>query len=370
MKNIFSKYRFYVVAILLFLTATLLLFCANCSKANRNMEVLPVKAIEALPDFQVQDIAEIELQHGKFAVKLARQDDFWLLSSADKPSVIAAPAKVLALLEDLSKAKLLRELTIQTEAEAADLSLADDAAENKQQTLVILRDKNGKEVRNLKLGKIHYSVGEQIGKYRANIPDGRYVKIQTDEPHYFLISRPIQDAIPLTAYWANPIVCPNMGTPVIIRYLDLANNKILWEVRLTDNGYKLTTPAGKRLDVKKMQEKFAFLNQAPLSRDIASNTMQNDFKPDSRLYITYANGFSYTLDMQNDPFDEWKRFGCLTPAYDPEFTFRQQEESDAVFEKRKQQYQEELKREQKLFGGKVFILRPNLINIFETVPEK
>lgn len=372
MKNLFLKYRYYIVALLSCLVAAFLLFCANLSKTSRSEEVLPVKAIEALPEFQVQDISEIELTYGKHAVKLVKQEDFWLLYANDKPHVIASPQKVLSLLEDVSKAKLLRELTIQSEEEAAALALSDKITENKsQQTGLILRDKDGKVVRDIKLGQIHFSVGEQIGKYRANIPDGRYVKVEKDDTnHYFLMSRAIQDAIPLSAYWANPVVCPSMGNPIIIRCMDLADNKILWEVRLTNQGYKLTTPAQKKLDVKNMQEKLAFLHQAPLSRDVASNAIHKEFKPTSRLYITYANGFSYTLDMQNDPFDEWKRFGRLTPAYDPEFTYRQPEESDAVFEQRKQKYKAELEREMKLFGNQVFVMRPELIRIFETIPEK
>lgn len=371
MKKQFLKYRFYFVSLVLILCAALLLLLARSCRENRSMEVLPVKAIEKLPEFQVQDVTEIELIYGNHTAKLIRGSDVWELHTKGKPVVIADPEKVLLLLDDISRAKLLRELSIDTETAAAALLLSGEAAENGRNhgCRVILRGKTGKEIRNLLLGRVHYSVGEQIGRYRTNIPDGRYVRLQLDgKSHYFLMSRPMLDTIPLSAFWANPVSCPNMGMPILIRYTDLANKKILWEVRLTENRYDLTIPKSKKLNIKDMQQKLGFLTQAPLSRDVAAADVE--FKPDSRLDIIYANGFSYSLEMQNDPFDEWKRFGRLTPAYDPEFSFRAQGETDEAFAKRKKQYQTELEREKKLFGGQIFVLRPNLINIFETVPEK
>ena len=371
MKEQLLKYRFYVISLLLIMGAALILILARSCRENRSMEVLPVKAIEKLPEFQVQDVAEIELVYGKHTAKLVRGSDVWDLHTAGKPVVIADPAKVLLLLEDVSRAKLLRELSIDSEQAAAALALSGDPSGNGRNSgcRVILRGKNGEEIRNLLLGQIHYSVGEQIGRYRTNIPDGRYVRLQlAGKPHYFLMSRPMLDTIPLSAFWANPVSCPNMGTPILIRYTDLANKKILWEVRLTENRHSLTVPKEKKLNIKDMQQKLGFLTQAPLSRDVAAENVV--FKPDSRLEIIYANGFSYSLEMQNDPFDEWKRLGRLTPSYDSEFTFRAQGETDDAFARRKLQYQRELEREKKLFGGQIFVLRPNLISIFETIPGK
>ena len=369
MKELFLKFRFYFVALILILCAALILILARSCRENRSMEVLPVKAIESLPDFQVQDVMEIELIYGKHVAKLVRGSDVWNLHTNGKPVIIADPAKVLLLLEDISRAKLLRELSIDSETEAEALALSGANGGKTIGCRVILRGKNGGEIRNLLLGRVHYSVGEQIGRYRTNIPDGRYVRLMlAGKPHYFLMSRPMLDTIPLSAFWANPVTCPNMGMPILIRYTDLANKKILWEVRPEGNQYKLTIPKDKKLNIKEMQQKLGFLTQAPLSRDVAAENVE--FKPDSRLDIIYANGFSYSLEMQNDPFDEWKRLGRLTPAYDPEFTFRMQQETDDALAKRKKQYQAELEREKKLFGGQIFVLRPSLINIFETVPEK
>lgn len=362
---------FYIVALFLFLLGMTLFFIAFSSKQQASREVLPVKAIENLPEFQVQDIAEIEISYGDYAVKLTQKSDVWHLHTKGKPVVIADPAKVLQLLEEMSKAKLLRELTIESEQEAAALALGDPDPEKRQQTgcQVVLRNKAGNAVREMMLGKVHYSVGEQIGRYRTNIPDGRYVRIMLKEkPHYFLMSNPMSTCTPLSAFWYNPVVCPNMGMPILIRYTDLANKKILWEVRLDQDRHTLAIPKEKKLNIKEMQQKLGYLTQAPLSRDIAPEKVE--FKPDSRLDIIYANGFSYSLEMQNDPFDEWNRFGRLTPTYDTEFTFQKQGETDEAFKKRKEQYLAELEREKKLFGGQIFVLRPNLINIFETVPGK
>ena len=362
---------FYIVALFLFLLGMTLFFIAFSSKQQASREVLPVKAIENLPEFQVQDIAEIEISYGDYAVKLTQKSDVWHLHTKGKPVVIADPAKVLQLLEEMSKAKLLRELTIESEQEAAALALGDPDPEKRQQTgcQVVLRNKAGNAVREMMLGKVHYSVGEQIGRYQTNIPDGRYVRIMLKGKfHYFLMSNPMSTCTPLSAFWYNPVVCPNMGMPILVRYTDLANKKILWEVRLDQNRHILATPKEKKLNIKEMHQKLGYLTQAPLSRDIAPENVE--FKPDSRLDIIYANGFSYSLEMQNDPFDEWNRFGRLTPTYDPEFTFQKQGETDEMFKRRKEQYLAELEREKKLFGGQIFVLRPNLINIFETVPGK
>ena len=129
---------------------------------------------------------------------------------------------------------------------------AEPDPEKRQQTgcQVVLRDKAGNAVREMMLGKVHYSVGEQIGRYRTNIPDGRYVRIMLKEkPHYFLMSNPMSTCTPLSAFWYNPVVCPNMGMPILIRYTDLANKKILWEVRLDQDRHTLAIPKekGRRL---------------------------------------------------------------------------------------------------------------------------
>lgn len=371
MNQFLFRYRFYMIAVGIILLGTGLFLVALHKEKQASREVLPVKAIEELPEIQVQDIAEIEISYGGYAVKLKQKGDVWHLHAEEKPIVIADPAKVLQLLEEISKAKLLRELTIASEEEAAALALGTGTTAKPQQTgcNVILRDKNGNTVREMMLGKVHYSVGEQIGRYRTNIPDGRYVRIMVgDAPHYFLMSKPMSTCTPFSAFWHNPVLCPNMGIPILVRYTDLANKKILWEVRLDNNKHILAVPKEKKLNVKNMQEKLGYLTQAPLSRDIAQQKIT--FKPDSRLDIIYANGFSYSLEMQNDLFDEWNRFGRLTPAYDPEFTFQKPGETKDAFEKRKKQYLAELAREKKLFGGQIFVLRPNLINIFETVPGK
>lgn len=374
--KIWMNWRYYISLLLIALAAWAVLGFAMQRKDIRSREVLPIQAIENLPEFLVQDVKEIELSYGKHAIKLIAGDDAWRLRQTGKPDVIVDPAKILALLEDISKVKLLRGLTMESEKEAAALALSDTvAADNKQlQTLVVLRNKAGNEIRRMKLGKLHYSVGEQIGKYRTNIPDGRFVKIDVaGKMHYFLIDRPLMDTIPLSAYWSNPIACPRHNANLLmIRYRNLTDSKGNWDVRLTRNGgYALfSNEKQKTLDVKVMQSKLGFLLQEPLSRDIASLDIQKNLKPDSRLEISFANGFSYVLEMQNDLFDEWKRYGRLTPSYDPEFTIRLPNESDAAFEKRKQQYQAELEREKKLFGDLVFVMRPNLIEILSAIPEQ
>lgn len=370
MKKIFIQFRFYIISVILVMAGIILFIVARHSKEQASREVLPVKAIEALPEFQVQDIAEIEISFGEYAVKLVHGSDVWHLYSPGKPVAIANPNEVLHLLEEISKAKLLRELSIETEEEAKALSLSTAASAQPQQTgcKVIIRDKSGNTVREMLLGKVHYSVGEQIGKYRANIPDGRYVRIMIgDKPHYFLMSNPMSTCTPLSAFWFNPIVCPSWEReiPVLIRYTDLKTGKPVWEVKLDGTEYKLNTVGGKKLDTKAMREKLAYLTKAPLSRDIAGDEVK--FEPDSKLEIIYSNGFSYLLEMQNDDFDPLKRFGRLTPAYQP---VRREKETDSAFEERKKQYQAELEREKKLFGGQIFVLRPALIRIFEAIPGK
>ena len=149
MKELFLKFRFYFVALILILCAALILILARSCRENRSMEVLPVKAIESLPDFQVQDVTEIELIYGKHVAKLVRGSDVWNLHTNGKPVVIADPAKVLLLLEDISRAKLLRELSIDSETEAEALALSGANGGKTIGCRVILRGKNGGEIRNL-----------------------------------------------------------------------------------------------------------------------------------------------------------------------------------------------------------------------------
>ena len=373
LKTLFRSLRFTVIALLLILVGLGLFLVARHSKEMTGREVLPVKTIEALPEFQIQDIAEIEISYDKISTKLIQENGNWILYAKNKPATFADPATVLKLLEDFSKVKLLRELTIESNNEAAALALASPGSAPPEQTgfRVVLRDKTGKVAREMVLGKLHFSVNDQIGKYRADIPDGRYARIMIKEkPHYFLLSRPMLTCHPDSRRWISQLSCPNMGMPYLIRCVDLANRKTLWKVwwNPKEEKYVLVKPDGKKLDVKEMQKKIAYLTRAPLSRDIAS--LNTKFTPDSRLDIHYPNGFSFSLEMQDDPYNEWGRLGRLIPSYDQKFTFRMPGETDAEFEKRKKQYLAELEREKKLFGGKIFVLRPELINIFETVPEK
>ena len=371
MKN--PKYRFYFIALGLIAAATVLLLIAMGGKGLRENAVLPVKAMESLPSFRIGDIAEVEMQWGPRSLKLAPENGVWKVRTPGRPVVIADPAKITALLDELARTKLMRELQIDSIKDAEALALGDYQKDRTGDVWIyygcrfILRDHNRKEVLNLMLGIAHYRISEQFGRYSATIPDGRYARIESNgTAHYFLISRVLDECMPLSSLWVNPLKCYVSDTPDLIRYSD-TTGKTRWEVRRNGQQHTLAVPAEKKLDVRNLQEKIGFLFQAPLSRDIAPESV--DFKPETKLEIQFQNGFSYTLEMQNG-FDELERYGRLTPAYDPAKTARFANETDEAYEKRKTQYAREQERENRLFGGLVFILRPNLISIFESVPAK
>lgn len=369
--NIRHEYRYYGISLLLGLLATAIFWTAMVFQDNRETEVLPVKAIESLPAFQMQDVGGITIRWGSQTLHLKPENGIWMVHTPGKPAMIADPEKIASLLDELSRTKLLRELLIEEKKDAEELALGIFDPKRSERKIyygceVILTDKSGKEVLNMMLGIAHFRLTEQFGRYSATIPDGRYARLVVNgEPHYFLISRVLDECMPNSSIWINQYRCYVNDLPNLIRYSNLNDSSIVWEIKRNGRAHILTLPQGEKLSPRNVEEKLAYLLKEPLSRDIAASGV--DFKPETMLYIEFQNGFSYTLEMQNG-FDEMERYGRLTPAYDPAKTARLHNETDEAFAKRKAQYERELEREKKLYGGHIFILRPQLITIFEKIP--
>ncbi len=377
-KSLFKSRRFRIMLGLL-IPATLLAVLAGFSETYREKQTGLIRSALSLPDFKTEDIRKIEFRFGAMPpLQLVLQNGNWIVRAENKPEIYANSRKIAELISDLKRARLLRELYIQDEAAADSLALSDYKEgktvldpETKRPRLyygaeVKIFGADQKILLDMMCGNAHYRPMEMVAEnVSMQSPDGRYIRIiRNGKKSCYLISRIFEECIPMSGLWVEQLRLNAMDEPVSIRYT--AKDTAVWEMKLAPDGkqYFLSVP-DKTLNQRSIAQKLQLLSGA-FTRDIANTG--TDFKPDSALILELKNGFTYTIRFQDDPRNEMRRFGQLDISFDPEKVRQKPGESPENLEKRKKFLAQEAEVEKHWFGGKTYILQPNVINIIREVP--
>ena len=155
-----------------------------------------------LGDFQVNDVSEIGIKQSQAAVDLVIKDDVWTVRQRYN-----YPANFTEIRDFLRKAADLK--VVQREQVGPDqlprLELVDPTQKGGAGTLLTLKDKGGRVLKSVLLGKKYLKKSENASPYGGEDgwPAGRYVKVSGDSNDVAVISDPLTNIEPKPEQWLN-----------------------------------------------------------------------------------------------------------------------------------------------------------------------
>lgn len=153
---------------------------------------------KVLPNFPLNDVEQISVQHGKDSLLVARKDDIWVVKNrGDYPANFNKISETLRKFWELKVAKPVK--TAPTRLAVLDLV----APEKGAGTLVEFKDKTGKNINSVILGakSMKEAKGDSPFGGGGGWPDGRYVMVGTDVQSVALVTEPFTDVEPKAEEW-------------------------------------------------------------------------------------------------------------------------------------------------------------------------
>jgi hypothetical protein len=157
-----------------------------------------------LGDFQINDVAQINIKQGTNEVNLLKKDDLWRVRERDD-----YPANFSEIGDFLVKASEVKVVQIDEVgvSQAGKYQLAIGPGTNSA-LVVSFKDKGDKTIKSLLLGKKHMRKSNRpspmgMDDMDSGFPDGRYVKTGPDATVVALISEPFANVEPQPEKWLN-----------------------------------------------------------------------------------------------------------------------------------------------------------------------
>ena len=147
-----------------------------------------------LPNFPINDVANIRIDNGHTEVSLAKQDGQWRVKErGDYPANFTMISDLLLRVQDQ---KIIQSDAISAE-QRPDLYLIEPIKDKASAIAVELQDANAKSIAKLLLGKRYMKKGPT----GAEVPAGRYVMVADDEKTAALVGDVLLDAEPKPENW-------------------------------------------------------------------------------------------------------------------------------------------------------------------------
>ncbi|MBM3839605.1 MAG: DUF4340 domain-containing protein [Verrucomicrobia bacterium] len=152
-----------------------------------------------LPDFPMNDVSQITITQGTTNLNLARQDDLWRVKERwNYPANFTEIGDLLRKMWDL---KIVQSVKVGPTQYGRLELLPPDKGTNGG-TLVEFKDKGGKAIKSVLLGKKYVRTGESSSPFGGgDWPVGRYVLVQNSAPTVAVISDPLTDVEPKPDRW-------------------------------------------------------------------------------------------------------------------------------------------------------------------------
>ena len=251
-----------------------------------------------LGDFQVNDVAQIRMQHGADTVDLVQTNGLWRVQQrGGYPADFSQITRFLLKLRDLK--------IVQTEqvgpSQWARLDLAAPGPGANAATLLEFFGAGGKPLRTLWLGKSHQHQNTQPGVAPdmgdQGWPDGRYVRAATNADTVAVIADPLTEVNSDASQWLDKTFFKvEKPQTVSVTYPIVTNS---WELISETNGWKLAAAKpDEKLDDSQASESADSLS-SPSFNDVAVALppQQTGLDHPTRIGIKTADGFSYAINV-------------------------------------------------------------------------
>lgn len=251
-----------------------------------------------LADFEVNDVAHIRIVQGTNELNLVRKDDLWRVKERWD-----YPANFETISEFLRKAwemKAVRTMQV-GQSQWGRLELLKPGEGDKAGTLVELKDKDGKVLSSLILGKKHLRESSGGGE---GWPDGRYVMVASNPGTVSLISETWSHIEPKPESWLNKdfFKCEKIKSVSL-------NWTNAWTLERAQEGGTLRlvdAQPGEELDTFKASS-IGSVFSWPSFEDIAApDAKPEDLGLDHPILatITTFDNFTYNFKIGNKPVDD------------------------------------------------------------------
>jgi hypothetical protein len=259
-----------------------------------------------LGNFQVNDVAQIRMQHGADAVDLIQTNGLWRVQErGGYPADFSQISRLLLKLRDLK--------IVQTEqvgpSQWARLDLAAPGPGDNATTLLEFFDAGGKPLSTLWLGKSHQHESSQASATPdmgdQGWPDGRYVRTATNADTVAVIADPLTEVNTDASQWLDKTFfkVENPRT-VSVTYPNATNS---WELISETNGWKLAgAKPDEKLDDSQASETADSLS-SPGFNDVATELKAQPAGLDrpTRIAIKTADGFHYAINVGGKTNDNY-----------------------------------------------------------------
>jgi len=369
-----SKTFFFQAAILLISTAAAgFAFFVRSSETESAVKTEQRKD-KLWPSFAPESVTQIRISAGENVLTMVSRDGRWIIPEAGDAS--ASRTAVTELLLSLSKTAPVREIPLSGEETLRSLNLSDDPELKPGRGTgirLILSGDNG-TILSVLMGRAHVRRQDDLnsGVSRASY-DGRYLRTDGKDgtPHVFLVSRVFENCIPSVSAWLEPLRIESIGSGVRLARFERigknGKNVPVWIV-VPDPAartFKLIFPVGAVLDLPDLVKRLEQLS-APFSRGLVPPEEAATLHFDRSMTLACGNGVVSTIDFAE------RRNGTsaarLTEKFYPERFPRAMGESDADYERRRQEQTFRMSEMEKSFSGRVFVVDSALPAMLAKIP--
>jgi hypothetical protein len=246
-------------------------------------------------DFPVNDVDRIAIHQGSAQVNLVKQNDVWAVQERNN-----YPANFANISEFLRKVWELKVAQPQQvgPSQLGRLELVPpDKGGTNSGTLVEFKDKSGKNINSLLLGKKHMrkTENDNSGFGGGGFPDGRYIMVGSDIQSVAVVSDSMSNIEPKPEEWLNKDFFKVENLKSIAVTSTNATNSFKLEREKEGGEWKLAdAKPGEQLDTGKSSSVTSALS-SPSFNDVATNSAPDKTGMDKPLVakLTTFDGFNY-----------------------------------------------------------------------------
>ncbi|GDY22091.1 hypothetical protein LBMAG56_34380 [Verrucomicrobiota bacterium] len=259
-----------------------------------------------LETFQINDVAQVVLKQDKQTVSLVKQDDLWRVK--ERQDYPANFSTIGDLIRKAAELKVVQSEQIgASQLERMELVEPGKGAAGSG-TLVEFKDKGGKTIRSMMLGKKQVKKSESPSPFGGgDFPVGRWITTSSKPGVAALVSETFTEAEPKAEQWLDKEFFKVEKVKSVSLTSTNATNS--WRVsRETEAGeWKLADPrAGEVLDTNKVSSLGSVLASPSFNDVVAADAKPEDtgLNTPSVVKIETFDGFTYTAKVGKKTSDE------------------------------------------------------------------
>jgi hypothetical protein len=314
-----------------------------------------------LPKLDVSAIGQIHIEHKKDELNLVLDDGVWRVK--ERGGFPADPALISELTFKAREWKVLQSEPI-TDAQRPRVDVAAPDAAEGASTLLEFRDKQGKALATLYLGKKHLGKPAlQVKGFDKGQPDGRYLVVGSDPNTLLVVGDPMNNVEPKPEKW----IAKEFAKVDRIRRLKVDTGDPATSYELTreqeSGDWVLSGVSAERTNPS------AAVSATNALYSLSFNDIASDLKPEELAKPTLVTaetfeGWNYTIRIAPKPGDPEHMYFTLAVTGDVKRSERKpvKDEKAEEKEKRDKEHEERFKRleaqlaREKSFENRVFVV--------------